>query len=206
MQSPQPRLLLNRSSLWQRLATKQRRKKGTRNLNIPIEMVKKLREVTGAGVLECRQALEANEGDLDKATIYLREKGLAAAAKKADREASEGIVEAYGHPGGRVGVMVEVNCETDFVARTPSNTKPLCTISRCTSRPCRRTTWPLKTFLRRSWKAKKQFYRRTGVAGRQARTYRGADRRRAFEKVLLRDVPHWSSLLSRMTTSSSRIW
>ena len=82
-------------------------------------MVKQLREVTGAGVLACRQALEATEGDLDKAAAYLREKGLAAAAKKSDREASEGIVEAYGHPGGRVGVIVEVNCETDFVARTP---------------------------------------------------------------------------------------
>jgi elongation factor Ts len=88
-------------------------------LNIPVEMVKQLREVTGAGVLACRQALEANEGDLDKAAAYLREKGLAAAAKRTDREATEGIVEAYGHPGGRVGVIVEVNCETDFVARTP---------------------------------------------------------------------------------------
>lgn len=88
-------------------------------MNIPIEMVKQLREATGAGVLACRQALEVNEGDLDKATAYLREKGLAAAAKKTDREASEGIIEAYGHPGGRVGVIVEVNCETDFVARTP---------------------------------------------------------------------------------------
>lgn len=88
-------------------------------MDITIEMVKKLREVTGAGVLACRQALDANDGDFDKAAIYLREKGLAAADKKSDREASEGIVETYGHPGGRVGVIVEVNCETDFVARTP---------------------------------------------------------------------------------------
>jgi elongation factor Ts len=87
-------------------------------LNIPVELVKELREQTGAGVLDCRKALEANDGDLEKATAYLREKGLAAAAKKAHREASEGIVEAYQHPGGRVGVLVEVNCETDFVART----------------------------------------------------------------------------------------
>jgi elongation factor Ts len=87
-------------------------------LNIPIELVKELRAETGAGVLQCREALEINDGDLEKATIYLREKGLVAAAKRADREASEGIVEAYGHPGGRVGVLVEVNCETDFVART----------------------------------------------------------------------------------------
>jgi elongation factor Ts len=77
-----------------------------------------LREATGAGFLDCRKALEAYEGDLEQAITDLREKGLAAAAKKEGREASEGIVEAYGHPGGRVGVLVEVNCETDFVART----------------------------------------------------------------------------------------
>lgn len=87
-------------------------------MNIPVELVKELREQTGAGVLQCREALEINGGDLEKAVIYLREQGLTAVAKKADREASEGIVEAYGHPGGRVGVLVEVNCETDFVART----------------------------------------------------------------------------------------
>lgn len=87
-------------------------------MNIPIELVKELRAETGAGVLECRKALETHEGDLKQAITYLREKGLAAASKRADREASEGIVEAYGHPGSRVGVLVEVNCETDFVART----------------------------------------------------------------------------------------
>jgi elongation factor Ts len=87
-------------------------------LNIPIELVKQLRAETGAGVLDCRRALETYEGDLDKAVAYLREKGLAAAAKKEGREASEGVVEAYSHPGGRVAVLVEVNCETDFVAAT----------------------------------------------------------------------------------------
>jgi elongation factor Ts len=92
--------------------------KETHTLNIPIELVKELRAATGAGVLACREALESNEGDLDKAIIYLRKQGLAAAEKKADREAYEGMVEAYGHPGGRVGVLVEVNCETDFVAQT----------------------------------------------------------------------------------------
>ncbi len=88
------------------------------NLEITAELVKQLRAATGAGVLDCRKALEASGGNLDKAIACLREKGLAAAAKKADREASEGWVEAYAHPGGRVGVLVEVNCETDFVART----------------------------------------------------------------------------------------
>lgn len=87
-------------------------------MNIDIELVKKLREETGAGVLDCRKALEKTEGDMEAAIEHLREKGLAAAAKKAGREASEGLVESYTHPGGRVAVMVEVNCETDFVART----------------------------------------------------------------------------------------
>jgi elongation factor Ts len=87
-------------------------------LEIPVTLIKELREKTGAGVLDCRKALETSVGDLDKAVAYLREKGLDTAAKKASREASEGLVEAYGHPGGRVGALVEVNCETDFVART----------------------------------------------------------------------------------------
>jgi len=87
-------------------------------LEIKVELIKELREQTGAGVLDCRKALIAAQGDLEKASAHLREKGLVAAAKKAGREASEGLVEAYGHPGGRVGVLVEVNCETDFVART----------------------------------------------------------------------------------------
>lgn len=87
-------------------------------MDISATQVKQLREATGAGVLDCRNALETNNGDFDKAVAWLREKGLAAAAKKAGREAREGVVELYAHGAGRVGVMVEVNCETDFVART----------------------------------------------------------------------------------------
>ena len=87
-------------------------------MSISTEQIKELREATGAGVLDCRKALEENKGDVEKATAYLREKGLAKAVKRSDREASEGIVELYSHGGGRVGVMVEVNCETDFVARS----------------------------------------------------------------------------------------
>ena len=87
-------------------------------MDIKIKVIKELRERTGAGVLDCRKALVAAKGDLEKASAHLREKGLAAAAKKAGREAREGLIESYGHPGGRVGVLVEVNCETDFVART----------------------------------------------------------------------------------------
>jgi len=87
-------------------------------MEVTAQMVKELREATGAGVLDCRKALIAHDGDMAKATAYLQEKGLAAAAKKEGREAKEGMLELYSHGGGRVGVMVEVNCETDFVART----------------------------------------------------------------------------------------
>lgn len=85
---------------------------------VTTEQIKELREATGAGILDCRKALEKANGDFDKAVDNLREKGLATAAKRADREASEGMVELYSHGNGRVGVMVEVNCETDFVARS----------------------------------------------------------------------------------------
>src|SRR5512133_2496016 len=87
---------------------------------ITTEMIKQLREATSAGVLDCRKALESADGDFDNAVKFLREKGLALAAKRADRAASEGVVELYSHGNGRVGVMVEVNCETDFVARSES--------------------------------------------------------------------------------------
>ncbi|RJG22321.1 translation elongation factor Ts [Paenibacillus thiaminolyticus] len=80
--------------------------------------VKELREKTGAGMLDCKKALEEANGDLEKAAELLREKGLAAAAKKAGRVATEGVVESYIHAGGRIGVLVEINCETDFVAKT----------------------------------------------------------------------------------------
>jgi elongation factor Ts len=85
---------------------------------VTTEMIKQLREATSAGILDCRKALEQANGDFDKAVAYLREKGLAMAAKRADRAASEGVVELYSHGAGRVGVMVEINCETDFVARS----------------------------------------------------------------------------------------
>lgn len=85
---------------------------------ITAALVKELRERTGAGMMDCKKALAATEGDMDKAIDFLREKGLAAAAKKAGRIAAEGQVESYIHGGGRIGVLVEVNCETDFVAKT----------------------------------------------------------------------------------------
>ena len=85
---------------------------------ISTAMVKELREATGAGVMDCRRALDESAGDLKRATEILREKGIAAAAKRSGREANQGVVESYIHGGGRVGVLLELNCETDFVANT----------------------------------------------------------------------------------------
>ena len=90
----------------------------TNTLMIKPEDVKQLREMTGAGIMDCKRALVEADGDLEKATLILRDKGLAAAAKKSSRDAREGLVSSYIHTGGRVGVLIEVNCETDFVART----------------------------------------------------------------------------------------
>lgn len=87
-------------------------------MEITAQMVKELREETGAAFLDCKKALDQFEGDMEKAKAHLAEKGLATARKKADRAANEGVIQTYSHPGGRVGVMVEVNCETDFVANT----------------------------------------------------------------------------------------
>jgi len=87
-------------------------------MEITTDMIKELRAATRAGISDCRKALVEADGDFQKAVDWLRQKGMATAAKRADREASQGIVELYSHGGGRVGVMVEVNCETDFVARS----------------------------------------------------------------------------------------
>jgi elongation factor Ts len=87
-------------------------------MEVSAAAVKDLREKTGAGMMDCKKALAESGGDLDKAVDYLRQKGLAAATKKASRTASDGAIGAYVHPGGKIGVLVELNCETDFVART----------------------------------------------------------------------------------------
>jgi len=87
-------------------------------MEVTASMVKDLREKSGAGMMDCKKALAETGGDTQKAFDYLRQKGLAAAAKKADRAASDGAVGAYVHAGGKIGVLVEINCETDFVART----------------------------------------------------------------------------------------
>jgi elongation factor Ts len=85
---------------------------------VTAELVKELRQKTGAGIMDCREALEKTEGDIAKAADFLRQKGIASADKKKDRIASEGRIEAYIHTGSKIGVLIEVNCETDFVART----------------------------------------------------------------------------------------
>lgn len=85
---------------------------------ISAAMVKELREKTGAGIMDCKEALKECGADLDKAVDFLRKKGLATAQKRAGRDMSEGVIESYIHMGGKIGVMVEVNCETDFVAKT----------------------------------------------------------------------------------------
>ena len=87
-------------------------------MKITSQMVKELRDKTNAGMMDCKRALGDTEGDMEKAVDLLRQKGLAVAAKRADRATSEGVVECYIHAGGKLGVMVEVGCETDFVAKT----------------------------------------------------------------------------------------
>jgi len=86
-------------------------------MGITTEDIKKLRELTGAGIMDCKQALQETNGDFEKAVEWLRQKGLSALAKRAEREAREGLIHAYIHYQGRIGAMIEVNCETDFVAR-----------------------------------------------------------------------------------------
>ena len=88
-------------------------------VEISSKLVKELREKTGAGMMNCKKALQESEGDFEKAVESLRQKGLASADKKAGRQASEGLIESYIHTGGKLGVLVEINCETDFVARRP---------------------------------------------------------------------------------------
>jgi elongation factor Ts len=87
-------------------------------MDVSASVVKELREKTGAGMMDCKKALAETAGDVQKAVDYLRQKGLAGAAKKADRVATDGAIAAYVHPGGKIGALVEINCETDFVART----------------------------------------------------------------------------------------
>ena len=92
--------------------------KGGQKLEITAKMVKDLREKTGAGMMDCKEALQSSDGDFDKAIEYLRKKGMSAATKRSSKAAKEGVIASYIHMQGRIGVLVEVNCETDFVAKT----------------------------------------------------------------------------------------
>ena len=89
-----------------------------KSMSVDVKMIKKLRERTGAGMMDCKQALMQTDGEEEPAVEYLRKKGIAKAAKRAAKAAREGVVEAYIHPGAKLGVLVEINCETDFVAKT----------------------------------------------------------------------------------------
>jgi elongation factor Ts len=122
-------------------------------MEITTEMIKELRAATNAGISDCRKALTEADGDFQKAVDWLREKGMATAAKRADREASQGVVELYSHGGGRVGVMVEVNCETDFVARS-EQFRQLAHESPCRSRHRRRATSRWRIFPPKCWSMK----------------------------------------------------
>jgi elongation factor Ts len=102
-------------------------------MSVTPAMIKELRERTGAGLMDCKKALTETDGDIDKAIEFLRKKGLAKAAKKAGRLASEGVVTAYIHSNNRVGVLLEVNCETDFVAQTPKTSSSSAPTCRCRS-------------------------------------------------------------------------
>ena len=88
-------------------------------MDVSVEAIKELRERTSAGIMDCKRALQESKGDLARAEEILREGGIASAAKKASRATNQGVIESYIHSGGRIGAIVEVNCETDFVARTP---------------------------------------------------------------------------------------
>ena len=90
---------------------------------VDVQLVRTLRDQTGAGIMDCKEALENSDGDLEKAVLALREKGVASAVKRVGRETNEGVIETYLHTGGRVGAMVELGCETDFVARTEESQK-----------------------------------------------------------------------------------
>ncbi len=101
-----------------RPALPQKQKAESKKMEITVEMVKALRDVTGAGMMECKKALQEAGGDIEQAKKILRARGAQVAEKRAGREAKQGVVESYIHAGGRIGAMVEINCETDFVART----------------------------------------------------------------------------------------
>ena len=171
--------------------------------DISAGLVKELRERTGAGFMDCKRALTDADGDLDKAAAVLRERGLAAAAKKADRDAREGLVSSYIHTGGRVGVLIEVNCETDFVARTTSSRSSSAT-SRFRSPVWRRCTRDADHIPAEDLAAKKAELLADEATQKKPENIRGADRRGpAQEVVLSRSACTTSRSATRSTRSAS---
>ena len=164
--------------------------------DISAALVKELRERTGAGFMDCKKALTDADGDLDKAIALLRERGLAAAAKKSGRDAREGLVSSYIHTGGRVGVLIEVNCETDFVARTDEFQKLVrdlaVQVAGLAPRLCRRGEHPAGRPRGEEGRAAQG---RVGPeeAGEHPRT----DRRGPAQEVVLAGLPRRSALSRR---------
>ena len=165
--------------------------------------VKALREKTGAGMMDCKNALVETNGDMDEAIKVLREKGLASAAKKAGRIAAEGIVESYIHMGGKIGVLVEVNCETDFVAKTPAFKTLVRDIAMqiAASNPLYLST---EMCLRRISKTRRRScaYRRSMKASPRKSLTRWW---KAVFKSIIKKSVFWNSRMSRILIKRSRI-
>ena len=159
-------------------------------------VVKELREKTGAGFLDCKKALAETDGNLEKAVDYLRQKGLAAAAKKADRVAADGAVGAYVHPGGKIGVLVEINCQTDFVARTTEFQALLkdmaMQIAAASPRYVKREDVSVDEI-----EKEREIYRRPGSGVWQAGKGSREDRRRKNGAILFRGLPLGASVHQR---------
>ncbi len=168
------------------------------------QLVKELREKTGAGILDCQKAFTENGDDIEKAIDYLRQKGLAAAAKKAGRETNQGLIHSYIHMGGKIGVLIEVNCETDFVARNEEfkafvNDLAL-QVAAANPSYVKRDDIPADLVER-----EKADFRRTGQGNGQARCGLAEDRGRQAGKVLSRRTACWNNPSSRTRPSPSKI-
>jgi len=167
------------------------------------QLVKELREKTGAGILDCQKALTENGDDVEKAVDYLRQKGLAAAAKKAGRETNQGLIHSYIHMGGKIGVLIEVNCETDFVARN-EEFKPSSTISLFRSPPQSLHSSSAKMFCLRSSRRRNRSTRDRPRKWASLPPH-GPKSSKGNSKSSTRKTACWSSRSSRIRPSPSRI-
>ena len=172
-------------------------------MEITAAMVKKLRDATGAGMMECKAALTEANGDLEEATTLLRKRGLAAATKKAGRSTSEGLIGHYIHMGGKIGVLVEINCESDFVARTDK-------FQELTKEIAMHIAAANPTYVRREDVPADARRAREGDLPRPGQGQAGAghrqDRRGQAEQLLPAGLPHGAGRRSATPTSRSRSW